>query len=498
MTALVSASALASLSGCAGVRKVPEATGASISDRAPSSETTAPASEFEGALTEETLQQDFETLWSKDDPSSEILSSVRRAVHIYYQAEYQLRVFDKELDSRKPLEQMSSYPKLLAFREISQREERRISYVYDRLLEIRTSQPKTSDDYKKAHRALSLLSRFFNHVEGSDRLALHELSLNLKPIFDQYAAKAKKMRDMARFNTFTHTLFDEGERVSDFARRADIQEELEQRAEFTQDAQDAESDDDAGVIDGAASRMANRIRGEIQSLSQVTREPQSETARFFPSSGSHGSLSGNEYPKGTWSITFDDGPSSKYTPMVLANLKDHGFHSTFFELAMNVKAVPKTSLAVLNAGMELGNHSYTHPQLPKLDAAHLKHEIVDSTNDEVKVWGEEHRPKLFRCPYGAGLTVTRVRDAIAKQGFIHVFWNVDTLDWQDKNPDSILARAKKEMNAAGRGIILFHDIHPQSVEASRMVMDWIKKEGLRHETVGAVIQELNENGSKNP
>lgn len=506
VTALISASVLAGVSGCASGVKAPEAHGAhDASDRAAlgdaplSGRTIASTTwnsyrvEMEGDLTEERLQNYFETLWNDDDPTSEILRAIKQAMRIYYQAQHQLRVFDAELDGKTPLHDLNSYPKMLAYWEISRREEQRISYVYEKLLDLRTSRAKNSHDYKKAHRALNELSRFLNQVEGSDRLALHELSSELKPIFDHYAKKARGARDLERFNTFSRTLFDRDEKVSDFARRPDVQEELSER---TQDAQDADSDDEAGVIDGTAAQLANKIRGEIKSLTQGTREPQSEALRFFPSSGSHGSLSGSEYPKGTWSITFDDGPSSKYTPMVLANLKEHGFHSTFFELAMNVKAVPKTSLAVLDAGMELANHSYTHPQLPKQDDAHLRHEIIDSTNDEVKVWGESHRPKLFRCPYGAGLTVTRVREMIAKQGFIHVFWNVDTLDWQDKNPDSILARAKKQMNAAGRGIILFHDIHPQSVEASRMVMDWIKKEGLRHETVGAVIQELNDNESK--
>jgi peptidoglycan/xylan/chitin deacetylase (PgdA/CDA1 family) len=275
-----------------------------------------------------------------------------------------------------------------------------------------------------------------------------------------------------------------------------VQNELNQKSLRTEELEEDDFDVELG-------KKLNELHADfLQALTPLTendlnREPQAETLRFYPSSGSHGSISGIEYPKGTWSLTFDDGPSTKYTPMVLKNLKDHGLHSTFFELATNVDSDKKTSLSVLNAGMEMANHSYTHPQLPKMDDAHLRHEVVDSTRVEVKVWGEAHRPKLFRCPYGAGLTIKRVRDMIAQQGFIHVFWNVDTLDWQDKNPESILARAKKEMAIEGGGIILFHDIHPQSVEASRMVMDWIKEKGYRHMLVGDAVNELNDKAKQN-
>ncbi len=172
---------------------------------------------------------------------------------------------------------------------------------------------------------------------------------------------------------------------------------------------------------------------------------------------------------GSWQLTFDDGPHSTHTPKILANLRAHGLKAKFFWLAQNV---PSRSGIVNNAnaqGMTLCNHSYSHPQLTKLGQAGLKKEIVDSTTLLTKYYG--YRPKWFRCPYGAcGKAGSAVRKMIAAEGMTPMFWNVDSLDWSDKSPTSIYKRVKKQMASQGSGIILFHDIHSQSVTASEMVM----------------------------
>ena len=82
---------------------------------------------------------------------------------------------------------------------------------------------------------------------------------------------------------------------------------------------------------------------------------------------------------------------------------------------------------------------------------------------------------------------------------IHVFWNVDSLDWKDKNPETILARVKKAMAAEKKGIILFHDIHPQSVEASKLVLKWSATldgtpQAQRWVTIPEIVNELNRQG----
>jgi peptidoglycan/xylan/chitin deacetylase (PgdA/CDA1 family) len=227
-------------------------------------------------------------------------------------------------------------------------------------------------------------------------------------------------------------------------------------------------------------------------MDQSGRVPQSEL-KFKPSIGPEGNVYGLAFPKNVWALTYDDGPNPKYTPEILKNLETLGIKATFFWLAENVIRYQSIVDLVKEKGMPRENHSWTHPQLPKLDDAGLRKEIIQSTEVDTKAYGEQ--PRFFRCPYGAGNSVPRVRKMIADLNMIHVFWNVDTLDWQDKDPDSIVARAKKQMEVAGRGVILFHDIHPQSVIASKKLVEWSQtlkdQNAIRWVTLPEIVDEMN-------
>ncbi|MBA2403595.1 MAG: polysaccharide deacetylase family protein, partial [Bdellovibrionales bacterium] len=144
------------------------------------------------------------------------------------------------------------------------------------------------------------------------------------------------------------------------------------------------------------------------------------------------------------------------------------------------------------AGHDLASHSYDHAQLTKVGPAALEKQIGGSKKIIEAKLGKP--VKLFRLPYGAGVSVASVRAKIAEHGMVHVFWNVDTLDWQDKNPTSIFNRTVKQMNASAKnnGVVLFHDIHAQSVTASTMLMDYFIKQKINVCTVQAVVDQLNQ------
>ncbi len=192
-----------------------------------------------------------------------------------------------------------------------------------------------------------------------------------------------------------------------------------------------------------------------------------------PDAGPNGHVTGNRFPMGKWAFTFDDGPNPTHTPGMFNNLRTTGVHGTFFWLSQNIVKYPNLVKQAGALGFSRASHSYSHQNLPTLKPAALNHEVNDAITDFQKVVGR--KPTLFRCPYGAcGGNGSNIRQMIAGQGALEIFWNVDTLDWQDKNPESVFQRAKKQVDVLGRGIILFHDIHPQSVIASKMLMDYIK------------------------
>jgi peptidoglycan/xylan/chitin deacetylase (PgdA/CDA1 family) len=227
-----------------------------------------------------------------------------------------------------------------------------------------------------------------------------------------------------------------------------------------------------------------------QITSRLVYARQAAAAKIRPGVGPEGNLTGSTFPANTWALTFDDGPSSRYTKQVVDALTAHGKKASFFWLAENVSRNHSVIAYAQKAGMSLNDHSFTHANLSKASPAALQHEIVESAALEAKAYGE--RPEFFRLPYGAGVHVTAVRELIAEQNMVHVFWNVDSLDWQDKDPNVILARVKKEMKLEKRGIILFHDIHPQSLAAAKLLLDYADtRPELRWVTIPQIRDELN-------
>lgn len=210
---------------------------------------------------------------------------------------------------------------------------------------------------------------------------------------------------------------------------------------------------------------------EFLSTNNSFRTPQA-LDELYPSADGKGHVTGNRFPQGKWAMTFDDGPNPTHTQGMVNNLKNNGVHGTFFWQTQNVikyTTFPKTKSDLYSRAL----HSYTHANLPKLGQAGLNKEINQAVTDFAKVVGE--KPTMYRCPYGAcGGSGSTIRQMIAKQNMLHIAWNVDTLDWQDKNPDSIFQRTKKQIDSLGRGIVLFHDIHPQSVIASDKVIKYLK------------------------
>lgn len=212
---------------------------------------------------------------------------------------------------------------------------------------------------------------------------------------------------------------------------------------------------------------------------------------IFPSSTRDGNVTGYAFPKDVWSLTFDDGPKSGRTQIVVDNLTRHGMKATFFMLMNQAKKNPKTAMYVVENEMEVALHSYTHLDLSKQTSATVSYEIGTAKKELEELIGKDI--SLFRLPYGAGTKKMSLREQIADLDLVHIFWSVDTLDWKDKNPQSIFDRTIRQMERTPKksGIVLFHDIHSQTVVASEMVMEYLNDNQKTVCTVGAVIDYIN-------
>ena len=176
-------------------------------------------------------------------------------------------------------------------------------------------------------------------------------------------------------------------------------------------------------------------------------------------------------------ITFDDGPSSVYTEILLDGLKERGVKATFFLTGREIQYSEDVVKRMSEEGHIIGNHTYSHIDLKRTNYAQAKEEI-EKTNDCIrKITGKN--PKYIRPPYGDWddrLLVETDMDI--------VLWSVDPEDWKDQNADIVANRIIK--NTKPGDIILLHDIFKTSVEAALIVIDDLQSKGYEFVTIDKI------------
>jgi len=442
-----------------------------ISVRAPSS-----------SESEENLSASFAMLMNAESPEKEFLDYLSGLKSIFLRAEAYLADFDRELDnavaanSAIQFESSKSYKKLIVMYTLSHRLKNKITYHYLSLTDMAYDKSLSAEKRKLAKTILSKFKKKLDSKDPIEKISFDELKYEIALSLRE---RQGILSNASKPAVITANNFkSENEKVSVLRRYRKTMREIGKI--------ESESGDEL-------SQKVDAISEQLQFVDASGREPKSELT-FFPSVTSSGNVMGLVFPKGVWALTYDDGPNPVHTPVIAKNLEELGIKATFFWLAENVVRYQSIVDMIGEKGHSRANHSWSHAQLPKLDGAGLQKEIVQSTSVEEKAYGEKLR--FFRCPYGAGNSVTRIRQMIANLNMIHVFWNVDTLDWQDKDPESIVARSKKQMLAAGHGVVLFHDIHPQSVIASKKLVEWSKKfkgtaDEIRWVTLPEIVDEMN-------
>lgn len=214
--------------------------------------------------------------------------------------------------------------------------------------------------------------------------------------------------------------------------------------------------------------------------------------RFKPASSTEGHVTGDEFPAKVWALTFDNGPEEEITESILKNLKAKKLKATFFQLSTKSQKHIQLGRMIRDAGMEIGSNSHSYKDLAKAGRITLEKEITEATESLEKALKVD--VKFFRLPFGSGVTIPSVRQTISRNNLINVNWNIDSLDWMAQTPDKIVARTKRLMKKTTRdsGIILFHDIHGRSIEASAIIMDHLKVDGRRSCTIGKIVKDMNE------
>ncbi len=167
---------------------------------------------------------------------------------------------------------------------------------------------------------------------------------------------------------------------------------------------------------------------------------------------------------GKLALTFDDGPDPEWTPAILQILKDKHVPAAFFMIGSNMEAHPGLVLQVVNDGHEVGNHTYTHPNLADTPPTAVRLELNATQRLFQALAGRSLT--LFRSPYLSDSNPSDADEiepikAAQALGYIEVTANLDTLDWEPLTVEQMMEQVDKALHATNpdlRGnIVLMHD-----------------------------------------
>ncbi len=188
-------------------------------------------------------------------------------------------------------------------------------------------------------------------------------------------------------------------------------------------------------------------------------------------------------------LTFDDGPDPVYTPEILDILKEKHVTATFFIIGGNAEANPGIVQRILADGQEVGNHTFTHPNLSDTPDAAVGLELNATQRLFQALTGRSLR--MFRPPYLGDATPTSAEDiapvVIAQDlGYVTIGVGIDPVDWQlpgvDKMIGSILASIHSKNPQATGSMILLHDAggdRSQTVAMLPKLIDTLRAQGYQ-------------------
>lgn len=169
-------------------------------------------------------------------------------------------------------------------------------------------------------------------------------------------------------------------------------------------------------------------------------------------------------------LTFDDGPSGRFTRALLEGLEDRNARATFLLCGYRMEQYPELVTQILDGGHEIGIHGYSHKCMGKMCADALVREI-----DRCRGLLPEGCQPVFLRPPG-GILNNAVRQVAKDAGLAILSWSVDPRDWATAQAGAVEAAV---LNAVKDGdVVLLHDMSDSSVEAALAIVDALQARGF--------------------
>ena len=183
-------------------------------------------------------------------------------------------------------------------------------------------------------------------------------------------------------------------------------------------------------------------------------------------------------------LTFDDGPHPTLTPKILEILARYHVPATFFMVGQNVLNYPEAARVVIDAGHEVGNHTFTHPHIASLNEQAIFEEIGRCEDALGKLC--EYRPHILRTPQG--VLTPSLEKCLLEEDYILVLWSLDTRDWDNKSTDAIVRSVLDGVKSGD--IVLMHDYigyNSKTPEALETIIPELLSRGYEFVTVSELL-----------
>ncbi len=175
-------------------------------------------------------------------------------------------------------------------------------------------------------------------------------------------------------------------------------------------------------------------------------------------------------------LSFDDGPSLKYTPMMLDVLEENGVKASFFLIGQNINEETAPVIRrMVRMGCDVENHTYSHPNLTQISDSQILEEVA-KTDSLIEVYAGA-KPKYLRPPF----TAHNAHVAGLIDGKIFIA-GLSCRDWRAEMPVEDRITMTLDRVEDGR-ILLFHDTNELTVEAMKTIIPELKARGYEIVTI---------------
>ena len=179
-------------------------------------------------------------------------------------------------------------------------------------------------------------------------------------------------------------------------------------------------------------------------------------------------------------LTFDDGPSGRFTQRLLDGLYDRGAKATFLLCGYRIQQYPELTRRIADEGHEIGIHGYSHKTMKNMSRRSIAQEIMDTE----ALLPEGCRARFLRPP--GGFLSDPVVEVARARGLPILKWSVDPRDWATGDTAAIETAVLDRIRDGD--IVLLHDMSDSSVDAALAIVDRLQEQDFEFVTVSELVR----------